>query len=60
MVRYYPSIVTLESSFMMFYDHFSGFVYAENLVYVGVLMHAVQVSGHQGHLDMCFDELRGK
>lgn len=45
---------------MMVYDHFNGLVYAESLVYVGVLMHAVQVSGHQGHLSMCFDELRGK
>lgn len=50
----------LASSFMVFYDHFSDLVYAENFVYVGVLMHAVQVSGHQGHLGMCFDELRGK
>lgn len=50
----------LETSFMMFYDHFSGLVYAENLVYVGVLMHAIQMSGHQGHLGFCFDELRGK
>lgn len=45
---------------MMFYDRFSGLVYAENLVYVGVLMHTIQVSGHQGHLGLCFDELRGK
>lgn len=45
---------------MMFYGHFSSLVYAENLVYVSVLTHAVQVSGHQGHLGLCFDELCGK
>lgn len=51
-----------ESSFM-FYDHFSdlsGLVYGGNLVYVGVLMYAIQVLGHQGHLGMYFDELCGK
>lgn len=47
----------------MFYDHFSdlgGLVYGGNFVYVGVLMYAIQVPGHQGHLGMYFDELCGK